>query len=132
MTDINRKIDLHSLLGNGCTPRQALDAFAVINLGLVESMRDRVISPDDAIPRFYNAANCLFAHRKLKNVVADDIMGRGVQLSDLFDALPPATAEREFAAELNAMRKLCLKLLRGVHERGHSRPNRSRPRRKAS
>jgi hypothetical protein len=38
-------------------------------------------------------------------------MSRGVQLSDLFDALPATTAQREFQRELAKMQSLCLTLL---------------------
>jgi hypothetical protein len=38
-------------------------------------------------------------------------MSHGVQLPDLFDALPPEAAVREFQHELSAMRSLCLKIL---------------------
>ncbi len=38
-------------------------------------------------------------------------MGRGVQLPDLFEALPAEQAQRECQRELAAMRAACLKLL---------------------
>jgi hypothetical protein len=38
-------------------------------------------------------------------------MSHGVQLPDLFEALPMAEAQREFQRELAIMRTLCLKLL---------------------
>lgn len=38
-------------------------------------------------------------------------MSRGVQLTDLFDALPANEAQREFQRELTTMRLLCLSLL---------------------
>ena len=38
-------------------------------------------------------------------------MSYGVQLSDLFDVLPQAQAQREFQRELNTMRSLSLTLL---------------------
>ena len=40
-------------------------------------------------------------------------MSRGVELPDLFDALPHADAVRESAAEIAAMREACLRLLGG-------------------
>jgi uncharacterized protein involved in exopolysaccharide biosynthesis len=42
---------------------------------------------------------------------ADEVMSRGVQLPDLFEALPAEQAQREFQRELAAMRSLCLQLL---------------------
>ena len=93
------KIKLKSLLGGATTSeRQALEAFAVLNLGLIESLRSGTISANDGVVRFYNAANCLFVRRKMKNSLCDEIMSRGVQLADLFDALSPASARRQFAA----------------------------------
>ncbi len=38
-------------------------------------------------------------------------MSRGVQLPDLFEALPVEEAQREFQHELQALRSLCFKLL---------------------
>jgi hypothetical protein len=38
-------------------------------------------------------------------------MSRGVQLPDIFDALPPEAAQQEFLKELALIRSLCLKLL---------------------
>jgi len=43
--------------------------------------------------------------------MADAVMSHGVQLPDLFEALPTAEAQREFQRELATMRALCLKLL---------------------
>jgi hypothetical protein len=60
---------------------------------------------------FFNAENCLFVRQHLREKIADEIMSRGVQLPDLFDALPIEEAHREFQRELATMRSLCLKLL---------------------
>lgn len=38
-------------------------------------------------------------------------MGRGSQLVDLFEALPPEEANREYATEVAAMKNLCLAIL---------------------
>jgi len=120
------ELKLESLLGRApTTDRQALEAFAVFNLGLIESLRSGTINADDGVVRFYNAANCLYVRRKMKNSVCDEIMSRGVQLPDLFDALSPAAARRQFAVELNAMGGLCLKLLRNVGRKRNNGPTRS-------
>jgi hypothetical protein len=55
--------------------------------------------------------NCLFVRKHLRDKLADVIMSHGVQLPDLFEALPPDEAHREFQRELATMRSLCLKLL---------------------
>jgi len=47
----------------------------------------------------------------LKEKIADQIMSHGVQLPDLFDALPAEEAQREFQREVTTMHSLCLKLL---------------------
>jgi hypothetical protein len=41
-------------------------------------------------------------------------MSHGVQLPDLFDALPGEQAYREFKHELAKIRSLCLKILDGL------------------
>src|ERR1700722_4578080 len=84
--------------------------FSLICLGLLESLDNGLISATDAVEDFFHADNCLFV-RKLRNKVADEIMSRGVQLPDLYDALPLDEAQRQFKRELAAMRSLCLRLL---------------------
>jgi hypothetical protein len=39
-------------------------------------------------------------------------MGRGVQLADLFEAMPIEEAHREFQQELQAMKALCHEMLK--------------------
>ena len=85
--------------------------FAFFNLGLIESLANGLLSAKEAVGRFYHADNCLFVRRVLKDKTADRIMSHGVQLVDLFDALPASGAQREFLHELAAMRGLCLQLL---------------------
>ena len=129
---IELDLKLESMLGGrSTTDRQALEAFAVLNLGIIESLRTGTINPDEAVSRFYNAANCLYVRRKLKNAVCDEIMSRGVQLPDLFVILSRSLARRQFAVELNTLGKLCLKLLRGVERKPTNGQGRSGPRRRA-
>ena len=47
----------------------------------------------------------------LRERLADEVMSHGVQLPDLFEALPAQAAQREFQRELATMRALCLTLL---------------------
>lgn len=105
-------IELSSLLSSetGEIPRQ-LESFALLTLGVIESLTNGSFKPQDSIPFFFHGRNCRYI-RKLKNKTADEVMGRGVQLADLFDALPPAEARREFERELTAMRGLCIRLLK--------------------
>ena len=88
-----------------------LALFSIMNLGFIESLSSGVLTASDAVRFFYSGENCLFVHKRLKNKLADQIMSHGVQLPDLFDALPPEEAFREFQLELEAMRSLCLKIL---------------------
>ena len=55
--------------------------------------------------------NCLFVRKNLKENIADQIMSHGVQLPDIFDALPVEATQREFQRELTTMHSLCLKLI---------------------
>ncbi|MCP4629285.1 MAG: hypothetical protein GY850_38140 [bacterium] len=96
---------------------EQLEHFALLNLGMVESLVSGVLSAKDAIQRFYYADNCLYVRKHLRNNQANAIMSRGVQLPDIFDCLPTEEAQREFLYELEMIRSLCLKLL----EKGRSR-----------
>jgi len=96
---------------------QQLELFALLNLGLVQSLASGTLSVTEAIERFYHADNCLYVRKHLRNREANAIMSHGVQLPDLFDCLPPEEAQREFYHELETMRALCLKLL----QKGRSR-----------
>jgi hypothetical protein len=88
-----------------------LAIFAFINLGLIETLANGLMSPSEVVRVFFNADNCLFVRNHLKDKSADRIMSHGVQLPDLLDALPAEEAQREFLHELGAMRSLCLKLI---------------------
>ena len=98
------------LSGSGRSPAKRLALFAGLNLGMIESLANGVISPCDVGRLFFNADNCLFV-RKTLGKTADEIMSRGVQLPDLFNAVPIEEAHREFQRELETMRFLCRKLL---------------------
>lgn len=102
------------------TPKEhsrQLEFFALLNLGLVQSLASGVLSALEAIQRFYNAENCLYVRKHLRSKTADTIMSHGVQLPDLFASLPAEEAQREFFHELEKMRSLCLKLLEKVQAR---------------
>jgi hypothetical protein len=92
-------------------PAGRLTFFALVNLGIVESLANGSISAAEAVSHFYFTDNCLFVRKALKDKTADRIMSHGVQLPDLFDALPIENAQREFLHELATMRALCLQLL---------------------
>jgi hypothetical protein len=100
----------------GSLPQQ-FELFALVNLGLVQSLASGMLSVTEAVDRFYNADNCLYVRKHFRNRDADTIMSHGVQLPDLFDCLSPEEARPQFYHELETMRALCLKLL----EKGRSR-----------
>jgi hypothetical protein len=97
------------------TSRRQLAMFALFTLGVIDCLEHRLLSATEAVRLFFNADNCLFARKRLREKSADEIMSRGVQLPDLYDALPAAKARREFARELSTMRALCVKLLEEKH-----------------
>lgn len=90
---------------------QQLELFALVNLGLVQSLVSGVLSPTEAVQRFYHADNCLYAQKHFRSKEATAVMSHGIQLPDLFEALPTEEARREFYHELEIIRTLCLKLL---------------------
>lgn len=93
------------------SPTKQLELFALLNLGIVQSLTSGALSATEAVARFYHADNCLYVRKHLRNPKANAIMSHGVQLPDLFDCLPPEQAQREFYHELETIRALCLKLL---------------------
>ena len=93
---------------------QQLELFALLNLGMVQSLVSGILSATEAIQRFYHADNCLYVRKHLRNREANAVMSHGVQLPDLFDSLPAEEAQREFLHELEMMRSLGLKLLEKV------------------
>jgi len=110
---MNERIDLKTLLGGSSRTRgEQVALFALINLGIVESLTNGLISAADALRLFFHAENCLFVRKELRVKAADEIMSHGAQLPDLFEALPTEQAQREFNRELAELRNLCLRLLR--------------------
>jgi hypothetical protein len=109
---MEKKIELETLLAavdNRVTDHLAF--FALINLGLIESLANGLIGATEVVGRFYFADNCLTVRKLLKDKTADRIMSHGVQLPDLFDCLPIEDAQREFLHELAVMKSLCLQLI---------------------
>ena len=90
---------------------QQVTSFALLCLGIIESLAGGLVSATDALRLFFHAENCLFVRESLKQRLADRIMSHGVQLPDLYIALPAEEAQREFQHELATMRSLWLRLL---------------------
>jgi len=88
-----------------------LRTFATIALGVVDSLAAGVTTATEAVSYFFHAENCLFVKTRLKNRLASQIMGRGVQLPDLSEALAPEAAFQEYQRELAGIRSLTLTLL---------------------
>lgn len=107
---------LQRILGLGCTrPEEQLEVFALLVIGLLDAVETGVLSPADAVAIFFHADNCRFVGASLTSADASEVMARGTQLADLFDALDPEEARRDCAAETAAMRARCLAVL--DHER---------------
>jgi hypothetical protein len=109
---VKQRHSFHSVLSEAREgPLQQLELFALLDLGLVQSLASGDLSPMEAVQRFYHADNCLYVRKHLRSKEANAIMSHGVQLPDLFDCLSPEEAQREFYHELETMRALCLTLL---------------------
>jgi len=74
--------------------RRPSELWAILVLGIVDALAAGSISPSDAIRAFFHAKNCRFVRSKLRDKRADEVMGRGVQLADLFDVMPVEEAHR--------------------------------------
>ncbi len=79
---------------------QQLQFFALLNLGIIQSLASGVLSATEAVQHFYHADNCLYIQKNLSDSVANSIMSHGVQLPDIFDCLSAEEAQREFLHEL--------------------------------
>ena len=109
---MTESIYLEKVLSEASTVReQQLTVFALLNLGILDSLINGTISASDAIRVFFHADNCLYVRKSLHHPSAENIMSHGVQLPDLFDVLSPLEAQREFQRELSSMRALCLNIL---------------------
>ena len=109
---MNQRISLQAWLDQSDGSRaDQLELFALINLGLLESLSAGILSAADSLQVFFHADNCLFVRKRLKNKDADEIMSRGVQLADVLDIVPADQAQREFHRELTKLRSSCLKLM---------------------
>jgi hypothetical protein len=108
---MKHRIDLNTLLSRSSDDQERLASFALLALGVIESLAGGAIGASAAVELFFCADNCLFVRRQLRHEAADEIMSRGVQLPDVLEALPAQEAQREFQRELAAMRSVGLKLL---------------------
>ncbi len=109
---MNKTIDLSELLSaqHSRGPGR-LGLFAILSLGVTECLASGSIDSTDATRLFFNAQNCLYVRKSLRDEMADKIMSHGVQLQDLFDVLSEREARKEYQRELGTIRGLCLQLL---------------------
>jgi hypothetical protein len=109
---MHNNMSLQTLLGASHeSPGQQLALFALLTLGIIESLAHGLLSATDVLRVFFHTDNCLYVRKHLRDKVADAVMSHGVQLPDLFEVLSTAEAHREFQRELVTMRALCLRLL---------------------
>jgi hypothetical protein len=99
------------LAAAGVDRDEELKLFARLIVGVIEELDQGLISASEAVRSIFHAENCLFVHKHFRKGLPDRIMSHGVQLPDLFDALPSELAYREFKHELATMRTLCLRIL---------------------
>jgi hypothetical protein len=109
---MNHAMQLESLLADKtATAERPAAVFAFLCLGVIESLANGLMTATDGVRLFFDADNCLYVRKEMRDKLADKIMSHGVQLPDLFTVLPAEEAHREFQHELSTMRALCLKLL---------------------
>ncbi len=94
------------------TSAQQKEIFALLTIGVIESLSNSLVSTSEALQVFFHAENCLFVRKELRDKVADKIMSHGIQLPDLFETLSTEEAYQELERELITMRSLCFQLLK--------------------
>jgi hypothetical protein len=109
---MNRTIHLAAVWPNLSTRGQKRAHFALLTLGVVDSITAGVWTAEDAVRLYFHADNARFLRGNLRDKLAEEVIGRGVQLADLFNALPAAEAERECRRELTHIRALCKRMLK--------------------
>ncbi len=110
---VRNRINLKGILSQAGDRHQQVISFALLCLGIIESLTSGLMGVKDAPTLFFHAENCLYVRKTLRETIADQIMSHGVQLSDIFDSLPADEAQREFQRELAKMHSLSLRLLEG-------------------
>jgi hypothetical protein len=127
MITFNRSAILLESILDSLDGSQKLTTFAMLSLGIVEALENATSTPEEMVRNFYSGDNCLYVRRRLKDKAADEIMSRGVQLPDLFDALNEHEANDALRTELESIRSLSLGILRRIapEQRTHaaSRPD---------
>jgi hypothetical protein len=81
------RIELALLLADGAAADR-LGVFALLTLGIVESLANGALGTNDAVRILFHADNGRSVRKMLRDRTADEITSRGVHLPDFFDALP--------------------------------------------
>lgn len=83
---MKQHVDLHTLLSQDTDKDQQITSFALLSLGVIESLVGGAITASRAVELFFHADNCLFVRKQLRQKIADEIMSRGVQLPDILNS----------------------------------------------
>lgn len=110
---MKHRVRLAEMLSLEDTPTARRSVFAFLALGVIDALATGILTPTEATQRFFNGENCAYVRKRFRGRLADDVMGRGVQLSDLFEILPPEQANAAFRRELETMREACRRLVGG-------------------
>lgn len=82
---MTNKIQLKTVLSEtGGVSAPQFTLFALLSLGILDSLTSGLLSATDTLQFFFHAENCLFVHQHLHNRNADEVMRHGVQLPDPF------------------------------------------------
>ena len=85
---MHNNMSLQTLLGaSHASPGQQLALFALLTLGIIESLAHGLLSVTDVLRVFFHTDNCLYVRKHLRDKIADAVMSHGVQLPDLFEVL---------------------------------------------
>jgi hypothetical protein len=88
-----------------------LQSFAVVALGVTDAVAGGALSPDESISVFFNFENCHFVQKNVRNKVANEIMGQGLQLGDILSILPAPENQKAFRRAVEDIRTRCLFLI---------------------
>ena len=60
----------------GDTPARGLTLFALLGLGIIDSLASGLMSATEAVQSFFHAGSCLFVRQRVKDKVADRVMSQ--------------------------------------------------------
>ena len=75
---MHNKMSLQTLLAaSEGRPAQQLAVFALLTLGMLESLTNGLLSTTDALGVFFHAENCLYVRKHFHDKTADAVMSHG-------------------------------------------------------